>query len=336
MGSDTRTGSIPVAGICDMTLKTLMIIVFGAFLCQILFYTGRLTVTLIRITDQGDPILDLYAGTNEIGLKRIYEPHPGLFVAESPKVIERALGAGYEPVSFLVSEELIGERETASEREGAGMSDEVTERERAAKILEDHQDTPVFTAPLTVLEKITGYHLTKGMLSVMKRKELPTPEELIKDARRIAVLEDVVNPTNLGAIMRSAAAFGIDAVLLTRGCSDPLYRRAARVSVGTVFQVPWTVTEQKEWSRPRKGLDRLKEYGFLTAAMALGEEAVSIDSPLLHEADKLALILGSEGPGLSEETIQYCDACVKLPMSNGVDSLNVAAAAAVAFWEIRS
>ena len=298
--------------------------------------TGSLTVTMIRITDPGDPRLDVYARMNETELKRMYEPLPGLFVAESPKVIERALSAGYEPVSFLVSEELLAEPVTASDREDARVCDEITERERAAKILGNHQEAPVFTATIAALEKITGYHLTKGMLSAMKRKKLPSPEELIKDARRIAVLEDVVNPTNLGAVMRSAAAFGIDAVLLTRGCSDPLYRRAARVSVGTVFQVPWTFMDEKEWQWPERGLLRLKDAGFCTAAMALGEDAVSIDSPLLHEAEKLALILGSEGPGLLEETVRLCDTCVKLPMANGVDSLNVAAAAAVAFWEIRS
>ena len=291
---------------------------------------------LIRITDPDDPKLDVYARMNETALKRMYEPLPGLFMAESPKVIGRALDAGYEPVSFLISEELLAEPEPIFCNEATGMSDEITERDRAAKILESNQEAPVFTAPLSVLEKITGYHLTKGMLSAMRRKHLPSPEDLMEQARRIAILEDVVNPTNLGAIIRSAAAFGIDAILLTGGSTDPLYRRAARVSVGTVFQVPWTLLDEKEWQWPDKGLKRLQDAGFLTAAMALRDDAVSIDSPLLKKADKLALILGSEGPGLSQETIRLCDTCVKLPMSNGVDSLNVAAAAAVAFWEIRA
>ena len=293
-------------------------------------------MNMIRITDPGDSNLDVYARMNETALKRMYEPLPGLFMAESPKVIERALRAGYEPVSFLVSEELIGEPGKVIDDEGAGKSDETTERDRAAKILESNQEAPVFTAPLSVLEKITGYHLTKGMLCAMRRKPLPSPEAVLEHARRIAILEDVVNPTNLGAIIRSAAAFGIDAVLLTGGCSDPLYRRAARVSVGTVFQVPWTFLDKKAWQWPESGISRLKDAGFLTAAMALGETCVPIDSPLLHETEKLALILGSEGPGLSDETVRRCDVRVKLPMSNGVDSLNVAAAAAVAFWEIRA
>ena len=303
---------------------------------------------LIEISDLRIPEVDVYARMSENQLRRIYEPEPGLFIAESPKVITRALNAGYEPVSFLVCDDLV--REAGQVGQGDGSDDrlpghqnrppdqpdhqtEPTEHELAARILLRCPDVPVYAAPLPVLEKLTGFHLTLGMLCAMRRKRLPSPEEICRDARRIAVLEDVVNPTNVGAIMRSAAALNMDAVLLTSGCSDPLYRRAARVSVGTVFQVPWTVLP-KGW--PGAGIKCLKEMGFAAAALALRSDSIPIDDPVLKTAEKLALILGTEGTGLSEETIALCDYKVIIPMKEGIDSLNVAAAAAVAFWQVQA
>ena len=303
---------------------------------------------LIEISDLRIPEVDVYARMSENQLRRIYEPEPGLFIAESPKVITRALNAGYEPVSFLVCDDLV--REAGQVGQGDGSDDrlpghqnrppdqpdhqtEPTEHELAARILLRCPDVPVYAAPLPVLEKLTGFHLTLGMLCAMRRKRLPSPEEICRDARRIAVLEDVVNPTNVGAIMRSAAALNMDAVLLTSGCSDPLYRRAARVSVGTVFQVPWTVLP-KGW--PGAGIKCLKEMGFAAAALALRSDSIPIDDPVLKTAEKLALILGTEGTGLSEETIALCDYKVIVPMKEGIDSLNVAAAAAVAFWQVQA
>lgn len=267
----------------------------------------------IEITDFNAPELDAYARASELQLLRYYEPKPGLFIGESPKVIERALKAGYEPVSFLVEHrDLEGE---------------------AAGILEYFSEIPVYTAEYEVITKLTGYALTRGMLCLMKRKRLSSVEEVCRNARRIAILENVVNPTNVGAIFRSAAALHMDAVLLTPGCSDPLYRRAARVSMGTVFQIPWTFFDKKiSW--PEKGMEILQELGFKTAAMALCDDSVGIDDPELLEEEKLAVILGTEGDGLAAQTIADCDYTVKIPMSHGVDSLNVAAASAVAFWEL--
>ena len=269
----------------------------------------------ISITTLEAPELDIYARLSEGQLFHYNEPKEGLFIAESPKVIGRALDAGYEPVSFLMEERHI-------ETEGR----EVLERPVCAGV-------PVFTAPFDVLTRLTGFKLTRGMLCAVKRKKMPGIEEICADARRIAILENVENPTNVGAIFRSAAALNMDAVLLTSACSDPLYRRAIRVSMGTVFQVPWTYIENKNVSWPQGGMDLLHEYGFKTVAMALRNDSVRIDDKKLHAEEKLAIILGTEGDGLAAETMADCDYTVKIPMSHGVDSLNVAAASAVAFWE---
>ena len=268
----------------------------------------------IEICNFSAPELDVYARLTEAQLLNKDKLSEGLFIAESPKVIERALDAGYEPVSFLAEECHI--------------------RGEAAEVIARCGDIPVYTAPFNVLTQLTGYKLTRGMLCAMRRKELPTVESVCENARRIAVLESVMNPTNVGAIFRSAAALNMDAVLLTPGCSNPLYRRAARVSMGTVFQVPWTFIggEPSEWPDP--GMERLHAMGFKTAAMALSDDSVSIDDPQLMAEDKLAIILGTEGDGLSGSTIADCDYTVKIPMSHGVDSLNVAAASAVAFWQL--
>ena len=266
-----------------------------------------------EIKDFAAPELDVYARTSEVQLLRYYEPEPGIFIAESPKVIERALHAGYQPISFLVEHKDL-------------------ERE-AGEILKKYPDVPVYTAEYEILVKLTGFALTRGMLCAMRRNPLPLAEEICRNASRIAVLENVVNPTNIGAIFRSAAALHMDAVLLTGGCSDPLYRRAARVSMGTVFQIPWTYFDKKTaW--PGEGMQLLKNMGFKTAAMALRDDSVGIDNQTLQAEEKLAIVLGTEGDGLSSQTIADCDYTVKIPMSHGVDSLNVAAASAVAFWEL--
>lgn len=269
---------------------------------------------IIKIKEFDAPELDVYARLPEVQLLRYYEPQPGLFIAESPKVIERALDAGYEPVSLLMEERHI-------ETEGS-------------KVIPKCGDIPVYTAEFEVLTRLTGFKLTRGMLGVMRRKRLPDIRQTIAEKRRIAILENVVNPTNVGAIFRSAAALGMEAVLLTAGCSDPLYRRASRVSMGTVFQVPWTMMDAKSCIWPQAAMAILKEEGFKTAAMALKEDTVSIDAPELFKEDKLAVILGTEGDGLADSTIADCDYTVKIPMMHGVDSLNVAAASAVAFWEL--
>ena len=268
---------------------------------------------IIEINDIAAPELDVYARTSEVQLFRYYEPDPGIFIAESPKVIERALNAGYEPISFLVEhKDLEGE---------------------AKYILDKYPEIPVYTAEYDVLVKMTGYALARGMLCAMRRRQMATIEEICRNTSRIAILENVVNPTNIGAIFRSAAALHMDAVLLTNGCSDPLYRRAARVSMGTVFQIPWTYFDKKA-SWPEDGMRTVKDMGFKTVAMALREDSYSIDDPELLEEEKLAVILGTEGDGLASQTIADCDYTVMIPMSHGVDSLNVAAASAVAFWEL--
>jgi len=271
---------------------------------------------LIEITDFAAPELDVYARLTEVQLLNRQDLSEGRFIAESPKVISRALDAGYEPISFLAEARLV--------------------RGEAAEVIARCGDIPVYTAELNVLANMIGYKLTRGMLCAMRRPPLPTVEEVCAGARRIAVLEDVMNPTNVGAIFRSAAALGIDAVLLTPACSDPLYRRAIRVSMGTVFQVPWTYigSELADWPHP--GMERLKDMGFSTAAMALSDDSVSIREPSLMAEEKLAIILGTEGDGLSDGTICACDYTVRIPMSHGVDSLNVAAASAVAFWQLGS
>lgn len=269
---------------------------------------------IIEITDLNNSELDVYARLSEVQLLRFYEPNPGLFVAESPNVILRALDAGYEPVSLLMEKKHI-----------EGQAKEVVAR---------MAQVPIYTAELDVLTRLTGFQLTRGVLCVMRRKQLPSMEEICAEAKRIVVLENVMNPTNVGAIFRSAAALGMDAVLLTDGCSDPLYRRAARVSMGTVFQVPWTFMDSKTVEWPKPAMNCLKELGFKTAAMALTDDSVSIEHPGLMAEEKLAIVLGTEGDGLADHTIADCDYTVKIPMSHGVDSLNVAAASAVAFWQL--
>lgn len=272
---------------------------------------------IIEITNFSAPELDVYARLSEAQLAHLYEPAEGIFIAESPKVVERALSAGYEPISMLVEKKHIeGEARDLISRIG---------------------DIPIYTAEFDVLTKLTGFQLTRGVLCAMRRKQHSTVVELCKNARRIAILENVVNPTNVGAIFRSAAALGMDAILLTPASSDPLYRRASRVSMGTVFQIPWTYlgnkgNEASAWPEP--GLSLIKELGFKTVAMALCDDSVSIDHPDLLAEDKLAIILGTEGDGLAACTISDCDYTVKIPMAHGVDSLNVAAASAVAFWEL--
>ncbi len=266
---------------------------------------------IIHITDFSDPRLDVYARLTEAQLLNREFPAEGLFIAESPKVIERALDAGYEPVSILVETGCIkGESEQVINRCG---------------------DIPVFTAHMEVLKNLTGYLLTRGLLCAMRRPLLKDVAQTIKDAHRIVILEDVMNPTNVGAIFRSAAALGMDAVLLTPGCSNPLYRRSARVSMGTVFQIPWT--HLPSWDDAARA--QLKEMGFKTVAMALNDNSISIDDPVLKGEDKLAIILGTEGDGLRDKTIEECDYTVKIPMYHNVDSLNVAAASAVAFYELK-
>ena len=269
---------------------------------------------IIEIADFYAPELDVYARLNENQLLNRAEPEKGLFIAESPKVVERAMNAGYEPVSMLVEKKHIeGEAKEVIARAG---------------------DIPIYTAEFEVLKQLTGFALTRGVLCAMRRRSLPKVEDVCQGARRIAILENVMNPTNVGAIFRSAAALNIDAVLLTPACSNPLYRRSARVSMGTVFQIPWTYLSEDDAAWPHPGIDRLKELGFKTAAMALCDESVSIDDGKLMAEDKLAIILGTEGDGLATATIADCDYTVKIPMSHGVDSLNVAAASAVAFWQL--
>jgi len=271
---------------------------------------------IIEITDFSAPELDVYARLTEAQLLNRFEPAKGMFIAESPKVIHRALDGGYEPVSLLM------------ERKDIDGS--------AREVLARCGDIPVFTADEDVLCQLTGYHLTRGVLCAMRRPALPVVEDIIRDAKRIVILENVMNPTNVGAIFRSAAALGMDAILLTPGCSNPLYRRSARVSMGTVFQIPWTYIGENVTDWPAQGMERLKALGFKTAALALSDDSVSIDDPKLLSEEKLAVILGSEGDGLTDTTIAGCDYTVKIPMYHDVDSLNVAAASAVAFWQLRA
>lgn len=269
---------------------------------------------IIEITDFNAPELDIYARLSEGELLNRHEPEKGLFIAESPKVVERALNAGFEPVSLLLEKKHIeGEARDIVVRVG---------------------NVPIYTAEFDVLTKLTGFKLTRGVLCAMKRKSLPSVEEVCKNARRIAILENVMNPTNVGAIIRSAAALNIDALLLTPSCSNPLYRRAIRVSMGTVFQIPWTFMGKESDESSSTDMNLLNAMGFKTAAMALCEDSVNIDDTALMSEDKLAIILGTEGDGLAHETISRSDYTVCIPMSNGVDSLNVAAASAVAFWQL--
>ena len=275
----------------------------------------KIIQNMIEITDFDAPELDVYARLTEAQLLNKDHPEDGLFIAESPKVISRALDGGYEPVSVLVEKK------------------QVLEDAETIAVLGKCANVPVYTAEFEVLTKLTGFKLTRGMLCAMKRRRLPGLQEICNGCDRIAVLENVMNPTNVGAIFRSAAALHMDAVILTGGCSNPLYRRASRVSMGTVFQIPWTFVDNSViW--PEEGMKILRELGFKMAAMALKEDSASIDDPKLMKEDKLAVILGTEGDGLAPETIADCDYTVMIPMSHGVDSLNVATASAVAFWQL--
>lgn len=266
-------------------------------------------VNVREITDFSAPELDVYARLTENQLVNRAEPEKGMFIAESPLVIGRALDAGYTPVSFLMEPKDVETRGKA--------------------LLERCGSIPVYVAELDVLTQLTGFHLTRGMLCAMYRKPLPAVEQLCAKAKRIAVLEDVMNPTNIGAIIRSAAALHMDALVLTSACSDPLYRRAIRVSMGNVFQIPWTYFPKgADWT------NQLHQLGFKTVAMALKEDSLDIYDPRLQREDKLAVVLGTEGDGLAAETIAHCDYTVRIPMSHGVDSLNVAAASAVAFYQL--
>ncbi len=270
---------------------------------------------IIPIEDFSVPELDVYARLTENQLYSYHCPEEGLFIAESPNVILRALNGGYEPISLLLEERHI---ET-----------------QAREVIERCGDIPVYTSTLDVLKELTGFPLTRGVLCAMRRCARPSVEEICQNARRIAILDNVMNPTNVGAIFRSAAALGMDALLLSPGCSDPLYRRSARVSMGTVFQIPWTYISHDINAWPLPGMTQIKALGFKTAAMALKDDSLSIDDSRLRDEEKLAILLGSEGYGLMEETIDLCDYTVRIPMLHGVDSLNVAAASAVAFWELR-
>ena len=269
---------------------------------------------IIEITDFLAPELDVYARLTENQLINRHEPEKGLFIAESPKVIERALDAGYEPVSLLLERKHLDGQ--------------------AKDIIARCKEIPIYTSDFEILTQLTGFQLTRGALCAMRRPPLPSVEEVCAGTRRIAILENVMNPTNIGAIFRSAAALNMDAVLLTPACSNPLYRRSIRVSMGTVFQIPWTYLGNQTDGWPHSGIRKLRNMGFKMAAMALCDNSVSIDDPCLQKEEKLAVILGTEGDGLSDNTIADCDYTVRIPMSHGVDSLNVAAASAVAFWQL--
>ena len=264
--------------------------------------------TIIEIENYQAPELDVYARLTEAQLMNRFEPAKGMFIAESPKVIMRALEAGCEPVSLLAERNHMNEE--------------------ARQAIEKCGDVPVYVSGLEVLTQLTGFQLTRGMLCAMRRPRPRSLSQVLEGVSRVAVLDQVQNPTNVGAIFRSAAALGMEAVLLTPGCSDPLYRRSARVSMGTVFQIPWTYMDEN-WQ------EALSQAGFRTAALALREDSYSIDARELRDQEKLAVVLGSEGYGLAQETIERCDYTVMIPMFHGVDSLNVAAASAVAFWELR-
>ena len=306
---------------------------------------------IIHISDFSSSELDIYARLSENDLLSRHEPEKGLIIAESPNVIERALNAGCVPVSFLI--EIAQFKKQLSLDSFSENTNMVYSANDTGSIFArpELKNIPIYTAPYEILSQLTGFHLTRGMLCAMKRPCLPSVEQICENARRIVVLENVMNPTNVGAIFRSAAALNMDAILLTAGCSNPLYRRAGRVSMGTVFQIPWTYicpdipkkspenlkyklsnTTPPVWEKD--GIPLLHSLGFKTVAMALTDNSVSIDHPELLKEEKLAIILGTEGDGLANTTIANCDYTVKIPMSHGVDSLNVAAASAVAFWEL--
>lgn len=268
---------------------------------------------MIQIDDIKNPKLDIFSKLSENQLVHYYEPNGGLFLAESLKILERAINAGYEPVCALIEDRLQSEVEV---------------------YLNNYPTATVYVASFEALKEITGYHMTGGVLCAMKRRELPTVDDICRNAKRLAVLEDVVNPTNVGAIFRNAAALGVDGILLSPGCCDPLYKRAIRVSMGTVFQIPWTIIDKKENSWPGIIMNDLKKMGFATVAMALDDRATTINNKALRAEEKIAILLGSEGYGLTDATLSECDYTVMIPMCNGVDSLNVAAASALAFWEL--
>ena len=303
-------------------------------------FEEKVTQHLIKVSDISIPELLVYSKLSEHQLKHFYEPEAGIFIAESPNVILRALNAGYLPESMLVETgHIYGEAREALEK--------------AFEMTEGKDDFKIYTAETEVLMQITGYYMVRGLLAVMRRRETDSMEQICRTSKRVAVLEHIVNPTNVGAILRNAAGLGMDGVLLTADCADPLYRRAARVSMGTVFQIPWAFfPEEKSFFAGQtsdqaqhddidhhtinhsSSVQLLKSYGFQIAAMALEEDSIGIDSALLKKVDRLAIVLGSEGPGLDRETIQSSDYVVKIPMYHDVDSLNVAAASALAFWEI--
>lgn len=305
-------------------------------------------INIIEIKNLDAPELQIYYNLNEAQLFHYFEPKPGIFIAESPKVIERALDAGCVPMSFLMekkhvktqAKEILARCEKLQSQD-IKQTDKMEAENGNSSMAAEHDipvctaecEIPVYIAEIEVLAKITGYQLTRGMLCAMYRPTLPSVEQICKNARRVAILENVVNPTNVGAIFRSAAALGMDAVLLTSACADPLYRRASRVSMGTVFQIPWTYFDKNAcW--PDGAMDVLHKLGYKTAAMALRDDSVSIDDEKMMAEEKLAIVLGTEGDGLADHTIADCDYTVKIPMTHGVDSLNVAAASAVAFWQL--
>lgn len=270
---------------------------------------------IIEITDLNDERTELFTRLTEAQLRNRLEPEKGIFIAESAKVVRLALEMGCKPVAYLMERR------------------QLTNQGR--EFIENAGSVPIFTADDEVLEGLTGYRLYRGVLAAMRRPKLPSVDELLKDAHRVAVLEGIVDSTNIGAIFRSAAALNVDAVLVTANCGDPLYRRAVRVSMGTVFQVPWTRIGETNEDWPERGLERLRSLGFKSAAMALSDDSVSIDDERLNKEEKLCIVFGTEGDGLAKETIARCDYTVRIPMAHGVDSLNVASAAAVAFWQLR-
>lgn len=270
---------------------------------------------IIEITDLNDDRIGLFTRLTEAQLRNRLEPEKGIFIAESAKVVRLALEMGCKPVAYLMERR------------------QLTNQGR--EFIEKAGSVPIFTADDEVLEGLTGYRLYRGVLAAMRRPKLPSVDEVLKDAHRVAVLEGIVDSTNIGAIFRSAAALNVDAVLVTANCGDPLYRRAVRVSMGTVFQVPWTRIGETNEDWPERGLEKLRSLGFKSAAMALSDDSVSIDDERLNKEEKLCIVFGTEGDGLAKETIARCDYTVRIPMAHGVDSLNVASAAAVAFWQLR-
>ena len=270
---------------------------------------------IIEITDLNDDRIGLFTRLTEAQLRNRLEPEKGIFIAESAKVVRLALEMGCKPVAYLMERR------------------QLTNQGR--EFIENAGSVPIFTADDEVLEGLTGYRLYRGVLAAMRRPKLPSVDEVLKDAHRVAVLEGIVDSTNIGAIFRSAAALNVDAVLVTANCGDPLYRRAVRVSMGTVFQVPWTRIGETNEDWPERGLEKLRDLGFKSAAMALSDDSVSIDDERLNKEEKLCIVFGTEGDGLAKETIARCDYTVRIPMAHGVDSLNVASAAAVAFWQLR-